>query len=309
MSFSKRDLAISTMWNYRKANSGKELIDQLKALGFSRVELNYQVKKEWLSDIESYVQNGEIMISSVHNVFPKVNDERFGTDSVLLGYEDESLRKQAVEYACRSVDWAVRLGAGAVVFHPTEVPLSPNDFDVPLKKLIKAHKTDSDEYKLLQKEMLNKRKAEPFLQRTIKSIEEIADYVVKNGFSVRLGMENRAMCHQAPIYSEFDMIMEAFEGGPVGIWLDTGHGIMMEEMGLQKLPLSEIAERNIVGMHIHDAIDGLDHYAPCTLDGDVLKPFKKYIDACPIRVLELSGRLTQEEIIEGTERFVLRYGG
>ena len=309
MSFSKRDLAISTMWNYRKANSGKELIDQLKALGFSRVELNYQVKKEWLSDIESYVQNGEIMISSVHNVFPKVNDERFGTDSVLLGYEDESLRKQAVEYACRSVDWAVRLGAGAVVFHPTEVPLSPNDFDVPLKKLIKAHKTDSDEYKLLQKEMLNKRKAEPFLQRTMKSIEEIADYVVKNGFSVRLGMENRAMCHQAPIYSEFDMIMEAFEGGPVGIWLDTGHGIMMEEMGLQKLPLSEIVERNIVGMHIHDAIDGLDHYAPCTLDGDVLKPFKKYIDACPIRVLELSGRLTQEEIIEGTERFVLRYGG
>jgi sugar phosphate isomerase/epimerase len=243
MSFSKRDLAISTMWNYRKANSGKELIDQLKALGFSRVELNYQVKKEWLSDIESYVQNGEIAISSVHNVFPKVNDERFGTDSVLLGYEDESLRKQAVEYACRSVDWAVRLGAGAVVFHPTEVPLSPNDFDVPLKNLIKAHKTDSEEYKLLQKEMLNQRKAEPFLQRTMKSIGEIADYVVKNGFSVRLGMENRAMCHQAPIYSEFDMIMEAFEGGPVGIWLDTGHGIMMEEMGLQKLPLSEIAER------------------------------------------------------------------
>ena len=309
MAFSKSNLVISTMWNYRKANSGKELIDQLKALGFSKVELNYQVKKEWLSDIESYVQNGEIAISSVHNVFPKVNDERFGTDSVLLGYEDESLRKQAVEYACRSVDWAVRLGAGAVVFHPTEVPLSPNDFDVPLKNLIKAHKTDSEEYRSLQKEMLNKRKAEPFLQRTMKSIEEIADYVVKNGFSVRLGMENRAMCHQAPIYSEFDMIMEAFEGGPVGIWLDTGHGIMMEEMGLQKLPLSEIAERNIVGMHIHDAIDGLDHYAPCTLDGDVLKPFKKYIDACPIRVLELSGRLTQEEIIEGTERFVLRYGG
>ena len=309
MSFSKSDLAISTMWNYRKANSGKELIDQLKALGFSRVELNYQVKKEWLSDIESYVQNGEIMISSVHNVFPKVNDERFGTDSVLLGYEDESLRKQAVEYACRSVDWAVRLGAGAVVFHPTEVPLLPNDFDVPLKNLIKAHKTDSEEYRSLQKEMLNQRKAAPFLQRTMKSIGEIADYVVKNGFSVRLGMENRAMCHQAPIYSEFDMIMQAFEGGPVGIWLDTGHGIMMEEMGLQKLPLSEIAERNIIGMHIHDAIDGLDHYAPCTLDGDVLKPFKKYIGACPIRVLELSGRLTQQEIIEGSERFVLRYGG
>ncbi len=309
MPFLKSDLAISTMWNYRKANSGKELIDQLKALGFSRVELNYQVKKEWLSDIESCVQNGEIAISSVHNVFPKVDDERFGTDSVLLGYEDEHLRKKAVEYACRSVDWAVRFDAGAVVFHPTEVPLSPKDFDIPLKNLIKARKTDSDEYKRLQKEMLNLRKAEPFLQRTLKSIGEIADYVVKNGFHVKLGMENRAMCHQAPIYSEFDLIMEECEGGPVGIWLDTGHGIMMEEMGLQKLPISKIAERNIIGMHIHDAAYGLDHYAPCTLEGDVLRPFKKYIDACPIRVLELSGRLSAQEIMDGTDKFVSKYGG
>ncbi len=308
MSFSKNDLAISTMWNYRKATSGNELMDQLKALGFSKVELNYQVKKEWIFDIERYVQNGDITISSVHNVFPKVDDERFGTDSVLLGYEDERLRKKAVEYACRSVDWAVRLGAGAVVFHPTEVPLSPNDFDIPLKNLVKANRRDSDEFRALQKEMLNQRRAAPFLQRTLKSIDEIADYVVKNGFSVKLGMENRAMCHQAPIYPEFDVIMEAFEGGPVGLWLDTGHGIMMEELGLQHLPLSGLSERNIVGMHIHDAADGLDHYAPCTLEGDVLMPFKKYIEACPIRVLELSGRLSEREIIEGTERFVEKYG-
>ena len=40
MSFTKADLAISTMWNFRKAHSGEELIDQLTELGFSRVELN-----------------------------------------------------------------------------------------------------------------------------------------------------------------------------------------------------------------------------------------------------------------------------
>ena len=309
MSFTINDLPLSTMWNYRKAESGKELIDQLKMLGFIRCELNYQVKSEWLGDIENCVRMKEISISSVHNVFPKVGDERFGTDSVLLGYEDEALRKEAVEYAKRSVDWAVRLGAGAVVFHPTEVPMDPEKFDVPLKKLIKAHKTDTDEFRSLQSEMLRRRVASGYLSRTLKSIEEISDYVVKNGFSVKLGMENRAMCHQAPIYPEFDIIMQRFEGGPVGIWLDTGHGIMMEEMGLQTLPLSALCERNIVGMHIHDAADGLDHYAPCTLPGDVLKPFKRYIDACPIRVLELSGRLSGAEIIMGTKRFIDTYGG
>ena len=61
-------------------------------------------------------------------------------------------------------------------------------------------------------------------------------------------------------------------------------------------------------MHIHDAADGLDHYAPCTLPGHVLAPFREYITNAPIRVLELSGRLSAEEILTGTDRFVAEYG-
>ena len=309
MPFTKQDLALSTMWNYRKASSGEELMDQLLALGFTKTELNYRVKPEWLPGIERYIKAGRIRAVSVHNVFPETKDERFGTDSVLLGYADESLRSQAVELSKRSIDWACRLGAGAVVFHPTEVPLPPEQYDVPLKKMIAAHETDGEAYRILRAEMIEKRKAAPYISQTLKSIEELCDYVTNNRLPVRLGMENRAMCHQAPIFSEFEIIAERFEGSPAGIWLDTGHAIMMMEMGLQSLPLSERVRRNIVGMHIHDAVDGLDHYAPCTLPGDVLAPFREYIQASPIKVLELSGRLAAQEILTGTDRFVAQYGG
>ena len=308
MSFTKADLAISTMWNFRKAHSGEELIDQLRELGFSRVELNYQVRTEWLSGIRRRINEGAIKVSSVHNVFPKTLDKQFDTDSVMLGYEDESLRQQAVELAKGSIEWACVLGAGAVVFHPTEVPLDPQEFDVPLKALIKAHQTDTPEYKALHAKMLAARQSQPYIDRMMKSIDELANYVVRYDLPVKLGMENRAMCHQCPIYSEFDMIADRFSGGPVGIWLDTGHAIMMEEMGLQQLPLSKKVADMIVGMHIHDAVDALDHYAPCTLDGDVLAPYREYIVNSPIKVLELSGRLSAEEIITGTDRFVERYG-
>ena len=223
-------------------------------------------------------------------------------------YEDESLRQQAVELAKGSIEWACVLGAGAVVFHPTEVPLDPQKFDVPLKALIKEHQTDTPEYKALHAKMLAARQSQPYLDRMMKSIDELANYVVKYDLPVKLGMENRAMCHQCPIYSEFDMIADRFAGGPVGIWLDTGHAIMMEEMGLQQLPLSAKVADMIVGMHIHDAVDALDHYAPCTLDGDVLAPYREYIVNSPIKVLELSGRLSAEEIITGTDRFVEQYG-
>lgn len=308
MPFTKADLALSTMWNYRKAQNGLELMEQLLALGFQQVELNYQVRPEWMPEIERIVRAGVMRVSSVHNVFPKTFDDRFGTDSVMLGYEDEALRRQAVELAKTSIDWAVRLGAGAVVFHPTEVPLPPDEFDVPLKKLIAAHQTDTAAFRALQSRMLAAREAGPFLSRMMKSIGELADYVVKHALPVKLGMENRAMCHQIPIYAEMTLIAERFDGGPVGLWLDTGHGIMMAEMGLQSLPLSPVAARNIVGMHIHDAVDGLDHYAPCTLPGHMLAPFRPYIRQAPIRVLELSGRLSAEEILRGTAAFVAEYG-
>ncbi len=308
MSFTKSDLAISTMWNFRKAHSGEELIDQLTELGFSRVELNYQVRAEWLSGIRRRVAEGAIRVSSVHNVFPKTFDKRFDTDSVMLGYEDETLRQQAVELAKGSVEWACVLGAGAVVFHPTEVPLAPAEYDVPLKKMIAAHQTDSAEFRALQQKMFAARKAQPYLDRMMKSIDELANYVAKYNLPVKLGMENRAMCHQAPLFSEFDLIADRFSGSPVGLWLDTGHGIMMEEIGLQALPLSEKAAKMIVGMHIHDAADALDHYAPCTLPGNVLEPYREYIASSPIKVLELSGRLSAGEIVTGTDRFVEEYG-
>lgn len=308
MSFTKADLAISTMWNFRKAHSGEELIDQLRALGFERVELNYQVRTEWLSGIRRRIDEGAIAVSSVHNVFPKTLDNQFNTDSVMLGYEDEGLRQQAVELAKGSVEWACVLGAGAVVFHPTEVPLDPRAYDIPLKKLIAAHQQDTAEYHELHERMLAARQAQPYLDRMMKSIDELANYVVKFNLPVKLGMENRAMCQQCPIFSEFDLIADRFAGGPVGIWLDTGHAIMMTEMGLQQLPLSKKAADMIVGMHIHDAADALDHYAPCTLPGDVLSPYREYIVNSPIKVLELSGRLSAEEIITGTERFVAQYG-
>jgi sugar phosphate isomerase/epimerase len=308
MSFTKADLAISTMWNFRKAHSGEELIDQLRELGFEKVELNYQVRTGWLSGIRRRIAEGAISVSSVHNVFPKTLDARFDTDSVLLGYEDEALRRQAVELSKGSIEWACVLGAGAVVFHPTEVPLAPSAFDEPLKALIKAHRTDTEEYRALHRSMLQARQAEPYLNRMLKSVEELAEHVVRHNLPVKLGMENRAMCHQCPTFPELDLIADRFAGSPVGVWLDTGHGIMMEEMGLQQLPLSPKAADMIVGMHIHDAVDALDHYAPCTLPGDVLAPYRPYIDRCPIRVLELSGRLSAEEIVTGTARFVQRYG-
>ncbi len=304
---SKADLALSTMWNFRKAHSGEQLIDQILELGFTQVELNYQVRVEWLPAIERAIAQGVIRAPSIHNVFPKTLDVRFDTDSMLLGYQDEDLRKQAVELTKGSIDWACRLGASAVVIHPTEVPLPPEQFDIPLKQLIAAHQTDTEAYVSLRQQMLAARDSAPYMSSTLRSLNELSDYITARQLPVKLGIENRAMCHQVPIFAEFEPVVRRFSGGPVGIWLDTGHGIMMQEMGLQQLPLSAVIVENIIGMHIHDAVDALDHYAPYTLPGNVLDAYLPYIKSSPIKVLELSGRLTGQEILTGTQNFIAHY--
>ena len=75
--------SFSTCWNIKKHPSrGRELIEEIKQLGFHYVELNYNIKQEHLETIEPMIEQGEIGISSVHNVFPHIADKDYDTDSV-----------------------------------------------------------------------------------------------------------------------------------------------------------------------------------------------------------------------------------
>lgn len=87
-------------------------------MGFSRVELNYNITREMLTTIEPMIERGEIGISSVHNTFPHTPDPDYGTNSVLLGFDVETKRQRAIELLVQSVEYAHHYGAKAVIVHP-----------------------------------------------------------------------------------------------------------------------------------------------------------------------------------------------
>ncbi|WP_374703719.1 hypothetical protein [Paenibacillus sp. F4] len=95
-------------------------------MGFSRVELNYNITREMLTTIEPMIERGEIGISSVHNTFPHTPDPDYGANSVLLGFDVETKRQRAIELLVQSVEYAHRYGAKAVIVHPVEVPFPYN---------------------------------------------------------------------------------------------------------------------------------------------------------------------------------------
>jgi sugar phosphate isomerase/epimerase len=298
----KKSLSFSTMWNYMKSSNGAELLHQILDLGFQKVELNYRISKEMLATMEPLITAGRIAVSSIHNVFPRVDDPAFDTDSLLLGYADPGLRRAAVELTQQSVDYAQRLGAAAVVIHPGEVPISEvSHYDRKLKKLYQDGKKETPEYAKLFAEMLEYRsqRSPEHVELIRRSLTELCEYIGKKNYQVKLGIENRAMCHQIPDFTEAGQLLTTLAGLPVYFWYDIGHGLVLENLGLfnNMAGALGLADRTI-GIHIHDAIGIEDHWAPY-LHSDNLDRFLELIAKIPVKVLELGSKNSAAAVEKG----------
>lgn len=299
-------LSFSTSWNWRNAKTGKEIIDQIKDLGFNTVELNYKVKKEMLEDIFPMIESEYIKVSSVHNVFPDIENSLFDTDSLLLSYPNKELRKKSVELTQNTIDYGEKLGAKVVVIHPGVVPVSPKvNYDVRLKQLYNDGKKDSYEYRKLFDEMMEFRslRSDKYTELIKESLEEICEYVVKKGYKIRVGIENRPICTQIPDFREATYLLDELKGYPIYFWYDIGHGNVLDHLGMfdNKKELIKIKDR-IIGMHIHDTIGVNDHLAPYAKSNN-LDEYIDIIKDIPIKVLELGVKNHKEDIIKGTTIF------
>jgi sugar phosphate isomerase/epimerase len=306
-----KGLSFSTSWNWRLAKTGNELIDQIMALGFDTVELNYKVTQQMYSEIYDRVERKEVTISSVHNVFPFIEDKDYDTDSQLLGYKDKDKRQKALEYTKRTIHYAAMLGAKAVVIHPGEVPVEPErNYDRLLKNLYQEGKKEDREYKVLFDEMLEYRNRQnmSYISLIKDSLEELNNYIEQKNYNICLGIENRAMCCQIPDFKEANFLLEQLKGLPVYFWYDIGHGIMMENLGLFcNIEEAYKIKDKIIGVHIHDAQGVDDHFAPYTFE-DNLDKFIDIIKEVPIKVLELGVKNKSEDIIRGTKMLYRKLG-
>ncbi|WP_284640634.1 sugar phosphate isomerase/epimerase family protein [Paenibacillus silviterrae] len=286
----KGEYSFSTCWNIKKHTTGRGMIEEIKELGFRRVELNYNVTEELLQTIEPMIERGEIGISGVHNTFPHDPDPDYGTDSVLLGFEDETKRERAIELLCRSIDYAARYGAEAVVVHPGEVPFEGN-IDSRLKKLYHDAGKESEAYRSLWTEMLQRREAlSPKYARTIgESLERVSDYIAKKGYKVAVGIETRSRCYQMPTPQEAKAIIDKLKGAPVYLWYDFGHAMMMDRMGLyDSVKDARELKPYIYGIHIHETVGLSDHYCPYVHSGtEVFDDFLDIVRDAPLKVYEL----------------------
>ncbi len=63
-------LALSTSWNAFRHNSAKELLFEIKNLGFEELELSFNLPLTMIKDIEKALKNNSLKILSLHNYCP-----------------------------------------------------------------------------------------------------------------------------------------------------------------------------------------------------------------------------------------------
>jgi sugar phosphate isomerase/epimerase len=247
------------------------------------------------------VEAGEMRISSLHNFCPlPMGVVHAAPNLYQFSAERERERELALRYTLKTLEFAQRLKAPAVVLHLGSIEMK--DYTEKLLGMLERGGPDTPKYAKLCSEVAEKLEArkEPFFERTKETLRKILPEAESRG--IKLGAENRQALEELPLEADFQFLFRDLASPWIGYWHDTGHAQIKHNLGFIHHPmhLESLCER-LVGFHIHDvAYPGRDHCPPGagTIDFASLKPFVK---PHHIKVFELGPTLTVEEVKGGVE--------
>lgn len=256
--------SLSTSWNAFRHTKGKELIFEIKELGFQEAELSFNLTASMVNDIELLVEAKEIRVTSIHNFCPIPEGYSRANalpDCFSMASCDEEERIMAVRQACITIDTASRLKGKAVVLHCGRVEVA--DKTRHLIELYRSGMADSAAYSETKNRMIEERGrlVAPFFENACRSLEEINSYAQRK--QILLGIENRFYYREIPSQEEIGIILKKFAGSNIRYWHDVGHGYIMHSLGLaQQNDYLGLYGGALAGMHLHDVKQLHDHLPP-----------------------------------------------
>jgi sugar phosphate isomerase/epimerase len=302
-------LALSTSWCSHRHQDGYAMLREMAGLGFDHVELSHGIRLTLVPGILRAVEEGVVKISSTHNFCPLPTGITQAAPNLFQpSARDDGERAQWVRHTRRSIEFAEKVRARALVCHLGSVAffwLNPaRKIRAYLRDQPEAGRTADDKiYRaLLEKSRAKLRRAQPpYLARVQASLAAVCEFARAKG--VTLGFENREKFDELPLDAEFAAFMAGFPAeAPIGYWHDTGHADLKESMGVlsHHEHLAQLAPR-IIGWHLHDVSAGKDHQ-PIGAGRIDFKRVSEFWRPGHLLTLELSPRVTAEEVLESTRR-------
>ena len=291
-------LGISSVYYSKRIADGGLLLDELAALGFDGIELEYRVRPETLRQMGTR-PGREIPVLSVHAFFPNpgnAGEERSGANAYLFSSTDRRERDSAVRCGIATLEAAERLGARAVVVHLGRVPVDEGA----LTEYRRLESAEGPATPALLEAVAAVRSSRerlrgPHLESVLRSVERLNREALRRG--LLLGIENRFHPHEIPLHDEMGTILREFAGGAVRYWHDVGHALNHQRLGLATGEewLGAYGAQ-LAGTHLHDISGGRDHLAPGTGEAD-FAGILRHLPAAAIRIMEIRPTVPREELI------------
>jgi len=298
------DASLSTMWAMKNFPTLADFFEAARRMGFARIELNHKVTTLMLAEIDL----NHYKFSSVHEPCPAdIGEDELKKRDWLISSTDESCRIEGVNAIKRSIEIANRIGAPTIVIHAGHSTSDKDKLEKKLRTLIEEGKRDTDEYRILQAQMIKFRAehATASFEAVKKSILDLLAHALP--FGVRLGIENRYHYLEHPSPNELQTLLNLASPEQIGFIYDIGHAETLDCLGFY--PRNEWLERfapRIIGTHLHDVINTVDHYAPGLGNVD-FETVYRYLPPDAFRTCEFQNFNTPEQVKAGLV-FLVEHG-
>jgi len=272
------------------------MLREIRDMGFEYAELSHGIRISLLPGIIDAVQAGEMKISSLHNFCPlPIGVSHAAPNIFKFSSQDRRERENAYRYSIKTIEFAERVQAKAVVLHMGSIEMK--EYTDRLMDMLENGQKESPKYERLLNEAAEKRqqKKERYVQQAYEMLTMLISHAEPRG--IRLGIEIREAVEEIPLDEDFAFLFKAFRSPSIGYWHDTGHAQIKENLGFinHVIHLESLASE-ILGFHIHDVIfPGMDHCPPGTgiINFEALKPSVKPEH---LKIMELGPGVEPEDV-------------
>lgn len=256
-------VSLSTRWNASRHDRGETLMEEIRELGFSHVELGYDLTPNLVSGVMAELKAGRMGVTSLHAFCPLPAGLPFASpEPFTLASSDASIRAAAAHYLQNTIRFAAEVGAGVIVNHAGNVeikPLTPRLIEL----CVKGRRFDTTFEKTRMKLLLAREKAvAPQLAHLYAGIEKLLPLLEETRRV--LAFEILPSWEAIPTEVEMERLIQHFNSPWIRGWHDLGHGQIRENLGMiNHARWVERLQPLLAGMHIHDVrAPAFDHLMP-----------------------------------------------
>ncbi len=277
-----------------------ERITELLSYEVESYELSYRIAADEIERFGRAIRDSGRTVCSLHSYCPTpagITPEKAGGDLLLLTSEDATIRERGVEATIRTLEWAARLEAPAIVMHSGRTPIDYPKLRV--RELYDGGQWPIGEGEAILRTMAQERAktADRALDLLCLSLDPILESASK--LEVNVGLENRIYPHEIPSGAEFTKLLETFRGAPIGTWYDTGHAAYQEALSFSAPGETlEAMLPALLGCHVHDVKGIQDHLPPGEGSLDLVAIIERLPPTTPL-VIECRAQQGKARIAQG----------